>query len=57
LPYVRITKIIWAGWSDDQISEQKTFIDGKVVVVGDKVQRKNPERAERLKGSYKFIEK
>ena len=37
-----------AGWSDEQISEQKTFTDGRIVVVGNKVQRKKPKRADYL---------
>jgi type I restriction enzyme R subunit len=35
-----------AGWSDDQISEQKTFTDGKIVVLGDKAQRRKTKRAD-----------
>ena len=35
-----------AGWSDDQINEQKTFTDGKISVIGDKVQRGKHKRAD-----------
>jgi len=28
-----LPKLYDAGWSDDQISEQKTFTDGRIVVV------------------------
>jgi len=41
-----LPKLHEAGWSDDQISEQKTFTDGRIVVIGDKVQRKKPKRAD-----------
>jgi type I restriction enzyme, R subunit len=37
-----------AGWSDDQISEQKTFTDGRIVVAGAKCYRKKPKRADYL---------
>ncbi len=35
-----------AGWSDDQINEQKTFTDGKIIVIGDRVQRGKHKRAD-----------
>jgi hypothetical protein len=41
-----LPKLREAGWSDDQISEQKTFTDGRIIVIGDKVQRKKPKRAD-----------
>ena len=41
-----LPKLYKAGWSDDQISEQKTFTDGRIIVIGDKVQRKKPKRAD-----------
>jgi|Deesub1362A_J573_1020465.scaffolds.fasta_scaffold02610_4 type I restriction enzyme R subunit len=41
-----LPKLYEAGWSDDQISEQKTFTDGRIVVVGNKVQRRKPKRAD-----------
>ena len=37
-----------AGWTDDQISEQRTFTDGRIVVVGDKVRRREQKRADYL---------
>ncbi len=30
-----IPKLYSSGWSDDQISEQKTFTDGRIVVAGE----------------------
>ena len=33
-----------AGWNDDQISEQKTFTDGRIVVTGEKYIRKKTEK-------------
>ncbi len=41
-----LPKLYAAGWTDDQISEQKTFTDGRIVVAGDKVKRKPPKRAD-----------
>ena len=41
-----LPKLHQAGWSDEQISEQKTFTDGRIIVIGDKVQRKKPKRAD-----------
>lgn len=35
-----------SGWSDDQINEQKTFTDGRVVVAGDKIIRGPQKRAD-----------
>ncbi len=35
-----LPKLYSAGWSDDQISEQKTFTDGRIVVAGSKVSRR-----------------
>lgn len=43
-----LPKLYDAGWSDDQISEQKTFTDGRIVVVGAKCHRKKPKRADYL---------
>jgi type I restriction enzyme R subunit len=31
-----LPKLYAAGWTDDQISEQKSFTDGRIVVVGTK---------------------
>lgn len=43
-----LPKLYAAGWNDDQISEQKTFTDGRIVVVGKKVSRKPQKRADYL---------
>src|SRR3989442_908840 len=43
-----IPKLYAAGWTDDQISEQKTFTDGRIVVAGSKVIRKPQKRADYL---------
>src|SRR5437899_3309735 len=34
-----LPKLYAAGWTDDQISEQKSFTDGRIVVAGTKVKR------------------
>ena len=41
-------KLYGAGWTDDQISEQKTFTDGRIVVVGSKAVRRRQKRADYL---------
>jgi len=43
-----LPKLYAAGWTDDQISEQKTFTDGRIVVAGDKVRRRPQRRADYL---------
>src|SRR5881409_2791594 len=43
-----LPKLYAAGWTDDQISEQKTFTDGRIVVAGSKVTRKPQKRADYL---------
>lgn len=44
-----VTKKLYdAGWSDDQISEQKTFTDGRIVTVGGKPRRQRQKRADYL---------
>lgn len=40
-----LPKLYAAGWTDDQISGQNTFTDGRLVVVGDKVKRRPQKRA------------
>lgn len=42
-----LPKLYAAGWTDEQISEQKTFTDGRIVVAGDitKRRKQNPRRA------------
>ncbi|HHT9119372.1 MAG TPA: EcoAI/FtnUII family type I restriction enzme subunit R [Candidatus Hypogeohydataceae bacterium YC41] len=41
-----IKKLYDAGWTDDQINEQKTFTDGRIVVVGNKITRRPQKRAD-----------
>jgi type I restriction enzyme R subunit len=36
------------GWNDDQISEQRTFTDGRIMVAGNKVWRRPQKRADYL---------
>lgn len=43
-----LPKLYDSSWSDDQINEQKTFTDGRIVVVGTKCYRKKPKRADYL---------
>ncbi len=45
-----LPKLYAAGWDDDRISEQKTFTDGRIVVVGKKVRRRKQKRADYLLG-------
>ena len=35
-----------AGWTDDQLSEQRTFTDGRIVATGDKPRRRPQKRAD-----------
>lgn len=37
-----------AGWNDDQINEQRTFTDGRIMVTGTKVWRRPQKRADYL---------
>ena len=39
-------KLYEASWSDEQILEQRTFTDGKIVVLGRKAKRKKGKRAD-----------
>jgi len=39
-------KLYDANWSDEQILEQRTFTDGKIVVLGRKAKRKKGKRAD-----------
>jgi type I restriction enzyme R subunit len=41
-----LPKLYEAGWSDEQIAEQRTFTDGRIVVLGDKIVRKKSKRAD-----------
>lgn len=43
-----LPKLYSAGWIDDQISEQRSFTDGRIVVAGTKVKRKPQKRADYL---------
>lgn len=43
-----LPKLYEAGWSDEQISEQRTFTDGRIVVAGTKVFRRSQKRADYL---------
>jgi type I restriction enzyme R subunit len=43
-----LPKLYDSGWNDDQISEQRTFTDGRIMVTGTKVWRKPQKRADYL---------
>ncbi len=43
-----VPKLHAAGWTEDQISEQKTFTDGRIVVAGSRVTRRPQKRADYL---------
>ncbi|MGD0499072.1 MAG: DEAD/DEAH box helicase family protein [Bryobacteraceae bacterium] len=43
-----LPKLYGAHWTDDQISEQKSFTDGRIVVAGDKPRRRPQKRADYL---------
>lgn len=43
-----LPKLYAAGWNDDQISEQRTFTDGRIMVAGAKVWRRPQKRADYL---------
>ncbi len=43
-----LPKLYAAGWNDDQISEQKTFTDGRIIVAGSKARRGPQKRADYL---------
>lgn len=43
-----LPKLYSAGWNDDQINEQKTFTDGRIVVTGDKYIRRKQKRSDFL---------
>jgi type I restriction enzyme R subunit len=43
-----LPKLYAAGWIDDQISEQKTFTDGRIILAGAKVRRGAQKRADYL---------
>jgi type I restriction enzyme, R subunit len=45
-----LPKLVQAGWDEDprSFTEQKTFTDGRIVLVGDKVKRRPQKRADYL---------
>jgi type I restriction enzyme R subunit len=43
-----LPKLYAAGWNDDQINEQRTFTDGRIMVAGSKVWRGPQKRADYL---------
>jgi len=43
-----LPKLYSAGWNDDQINEQRTFTDGRIIVAGTKVSRQPQKRADYL---------
>jgi hypothetical protein len=53
-----LPKLYAAGWNDDQISEQKSFTNGRILVVGNKARGRPCKRADRVKKEEKsFFEK
>ncbi len=43
-----VPKLYAAGWIDEQIAEQRTFTDGRIVVAGREARRGKPKRADYL---------
>ncbi len=43
-----LPKLYDAGWDDDQITEQRTFTDGRIVVGGGQPRRRPQKRADYL---------
>lgn len=43
-----LPKLYAAGWNDDQLNEQRTFTDGRIIVAGTKVYRRPQKRADYL---------
>ena len=41
-----LPKLYAAGWNDDQISEQKSFTDGRIIIAGNRASRKKQKRAD-----------
>jgi type I restriction enzyme R subunit len=41
-----LPKLYHAGWKDEQINEQRTFTDGRVIVAGQKFFRRPQKRAD-----------
>jgi len=46
-----LPKLIDAGWSDEQISEQKTFTKGRIIVAGKGIFRKENQRGKAVQRS------
>ena len=47
-----LPKLYSAGWNDEQLSEQRTFTDGRIMVAGKKVWRRPQKRADYLLRYY-----
>src|ERR1019366_20949 len=43
-----LPKLYASGWTDDQIREQKTFTDGRIVIAGSRPFRRTQKRADYL---------
>jgi type I restriction enzyme R subunit len=43
-----LPKLYASGWTDDQMSEVRTFTDGCIVVIGDRLIRRAQKRADYL---------
>jgi len=43
-----LPKLYAVGWTDDQISEQRTFTDGRIIISGSQVRRRRQKRADYL---------
>lgn len=43
-----LPKLYSSGWTDDQINEQRTFTDGRIVVAGNRTIRRKQKRADYL---------
>jgi type I restriction enzyme R subunit len=43
-----VPELYAAGWTDDQITEQRTFTDGRIILAGSKVRRGPQKRADYL---------
>ena len=41
-----LSKLYATGWTDDQINEQRTLTDGRIIVAGQKVYRRPQKRAD-----------
>jgi type I restriction enzyme R subunit len=50
-----LPKLYAAGWTDDQISEQKSFTDGRIVVAGSKVKRRPQKRLDYLLFAVRYF--